>query len=46
MFDVPHLFAHEVTNNRRVDLPHQVRREYKTAIQRYHHIQPSPFIFP
>src|SRR5467141_2715710 len=42
VLDVPHFFANEVANNRRVDLPHQVRRENKTAIQRDDHIQPPP----
>src|SRR5258708_38806031 len=46
VLDVPHLFAHEVTNNRRIDLPHQVRRENKTAIQTYDHIQPPAPTLP
>src|SRR5882672_1711643 len=46
VLDVPYLFAHEVTNNRRVDLPHQVRRENNTAIQSNDHIQPPSLALP
>jgi hypothetical protein len=40
MIDVAYIFADEVTNDRRVYPPHQVRGKNKSAIQRDHHIQP------
>src|SRR5260370_697152 len=46
MFDVPHFFTHEVANNRRLDPPQQVRRENKTAIQRYDNIHSAHVVFP
>src|SRR6266704_2088343 len=46
MFDVPHFFAHEVTNYWPVNLPHQVRRENKTSIQRYDHVHSPSGVLP
>src|ERR1700730_4503628 len=39
MMNVAHIFADKVTNNWRVNLPHQIRGKNKPAIQGNHDIQ-------
>src|SRR5882672_875798 len=46
MIHVTNIFAYEVADNRRLDLPHQVCRKNKSAIQGDYHVQPAALGFP
>src|SRR6266849_2875835 len=46
LIDVTNIFAHEMANHGRFNLPHKVRRKNKSAIQSNYHVQPAALAFP
>src|SRR3981189_693885 len=46
LIDVTNILAHEMANDGRRNLPHQVCRKNKSAVQRNHHVQPAALAFP
>src|SRR5882724_11742897 len=46
LIDVTNILAHEMANDGRLNLPHQVCCKNKSAIQGNHHVQPAALAFP
>src|ERR1700704_2257509 len=46
LIDVTNIFAHEMANDGRFNLPHKVCRKNKSAIQGNYHVQPAALAFP
>src|ERR1700674_679740 len=46
LIDVANIFAHEMADDGRLNLPHKVCRKNKSAIQGNYHVQPAPLAFP
>src|SRR6267378_2200845 len=46
LIHVTNIFAHEMADNGRLNLPHKVCRKNKSAIQGNYHVQPAALAFP
>src|ERR1700704_3867609 len=46
LIHVTNIFAHEMADNGRLNLPHKVCRKNKSAIQGNDHVQPAALAFP
>src|SRR5579884_331043 len=44
LFHVANFLTHEMTDHRRSDLPNQIRRKNKAAVERYHCVHAAPLV--